>query len=58
MDTSSFDSATSIAGCSSSVGCAPAWYSDGRGFNPPVRKNSFVDIGHEFFSTHSEETEY
>ena len=39
------------AGPGSWVGCASAWYSDGRGFDPPVRQHSFVDIGHEIIST-------
>ena len=30
-----------------SVGCTPAWYSDGRGFGPPVRQN----IGHKIIAT-------
>ena len=34
------------AGPASSVGCATAWYADGRGFSPPVRQHSFVEIDH------------
>ena len=29
------------------IGCASAWYADGRGFDPHVRQHSFVEIGHE-----------
>ena len=35
----------------SSVGCAPPWYTDGRGFDPLVRQYSFMEIGHEIIST-------
>ena len=35
----------------SSVGCASAWYADGRGFEPHIRHHSFVEIGHEIIST-------
>ena len=35
----------------SSVGCTPAWYAEGRGFDPPVRLHSFVEIGHEIIFT-------
>ena len=38
---------TSGAGRGSSVGCASAWYADGRGFDHHVRQYSFVEIGHE-----------
>ena len=38
-------------GHSSSVGCASAWYVDGRGFDPHVRQHPFVEIGHEIIST-------
>ena len=31
-----------------SVGC----YSEGRGFDSPVRQDSFVEIGHEIISTY------
>ena len=31
----------------SSIGCASAWFVDGRGFEPHVRQHSFVEIGHE-----------
>ena len=34
----------------SSVGCACAWYADGRGFDPPVQQHSFMEIGHEIIS--------
>ena len=27
------------------------WYSIGRGFDPPVRQHSYVEIGHEIIST-------
>ena len=27
------------------------WYSGGRGFDPPVRQHSFVEVGHEIIST-------
>ena len=27
------------------------WYSGGRGFDPPVRQHSFVEMGHEIIST-------
>ena len=40
-----------LAGPASSVGCASAWYADGRGFGPPVRQHSFVEIGHEIIYT-------
>ena len=33
------------------VGYASAWYADGRGFDPLVRRHSFVDTGHEIIST-------
>ena len=37
-----------VAGRPSSVGCASAWYADGRGFDHPhIRQHSFVEIGHE-----------
>ena len=39
------------AGRGSSVGCASAWYADGRGFDPHVRQHSFVEIGYEIIST-------
>ena len=32
------------------VGCMSAWYSDGHGFDPPVRQHSFVETGHEIIS--------
>ena len=35
----------------SSVGCASAWHTDGRRFDPRVRQHSFVEIGHEITST-------
>ena len=35
----------------SSIGCASAWYADGRGFDPHVRQHSFVAIGHKIIST-------
>ena len=38
-------------GPASSVGCASAWYADGRGFDHPARQHSFVEIGHEIIST-------
>ena len=40
-----------MAGRGSSVGCASARCADGRGFDQRVRQHSFVDIGHEKFST-------
>ena len=40
-----------MAGPGSSVGCASAWFADGRGFDPHVRQHSFVVIGHEIIST-------
>ena len=40
-----------MTGPSSSVGCASAWSADGRGFDPPVRQYSFVEIGHEIIYT-------
>ena len=40
-----------LAGRGSSIGCASAWYADGRGFDLHVRKHSFVEIGHEIIST-------
>ena len=39
-----------IVGRGSSVGCASAWYADGRRFDPQVRQHSFVDIDHEIIS--------
>ena len=42
---------TGLAGRGSSVGCASAWYADGRGFDPYVRQHSFVEIGHKIIST-------
>ena len=33
---------TQCAGRGSSIGCASAWYADGRGFDPHVRQHSFV----------------
>ena len=38
-------------GSANSVGCASAWYADGRGFDHPARQHSFVKIGHEIIST-------
>ena len=38
-------------GPANSVGCASAWYADGRGFDPPARQHSFVEIGHAIIST-------
>ena len=35
----------------SSVGCTSDWYSDCRGFDPTIRRHSFVGIGHEIIST-------
>ena len=40
-----------FVGRGSSVGCASAWYADGRGFDPHVRQSSFVENGHEIIST-------
>ena len=41
-----------IAGCGSSIGCASAWYADGRGFAPYVRQNILsLRFGHENVST-------
>ena len=40
------------AGLGGSVGCASDWRPGGRGFNPlRGRQHSFVEIGHEIFST-------
>ena len=39
------------AGPGSSVGSASASYADGREFDSPVSKYSFVEIGHEIIST-------
>ena len=39
------------AGDSSSIGCAPVWFADGRGCDPHVRQHSSVEIGHEIIST-------
>ena len=39
------------AGRGNSVGCASTWYADGLGFDPYVRHNVFVEIGHEIIST-------
>ena len=40
------------AGRGSSIGCAFAWYADGRGFDPHVRQNNFsLRFGHEKIST-------
>ena len=33
------------------VGCISAWHADGRGFDPRIRQQSFVEIGHEIIST-------
>ena len=38
------------AGPGSLVRCRSDWYSGDRGFDPPVRQYSFVEIGHENFS--------
>ena len=38
-------------GRGSSVGCASAWYADGRGFDPHVRQHSFLEFGQEIIST-------
>ena len=38
-------------GPASSVGCASACYAHGRGFGPPVRQPSLLEIGHEIIST-------
>ena len=38
------------AGPASLVRCTSAWYADGRRFDPPVQKHSFVAIGHEIIS--------
>ena len=32
------------------VGCMYDWYSGGRGFDPPVRQHSFVEMDHEIIS--------
>ena len=40
-----------VSGPGSSIRCASAWQSDGRGFDPRVRQHSFVEIGHEIIST-------
>ena len=40
------------AGRGSSIGCASAWYADGRGFDPHVRQNILsLRFGHEKIST-------
>ena len=39
------------AGRGSLVGCASAWYVDGRGFHPHILQHSFVEIDHEIIST-------
>ena len=39
-----------LAGRGSSVGCASAWYADGRGFDPHVRQHTFLEFGHEIIS--------
>ena len=39
-----------VAGRGSSVGCASAWYADGRGFDLHVRQHYFVETGHEIIS--------
>ena len=40
------------AGRGSSIGCASAWYADGRGFDPHVRQNILSSrFGHENIST-------
>ena len=41
----------SCAGRGSSVGCASAWYTDGRGFDPHARQHFFAENGHEIIST-------
>ena len=33
-----------------SIGCASAWYADGRGFDPHVRQHSFLEICHPIIS--------
>ena len=40
-----------VAGHGSSVGCASAWYVDGRGFCPHVQQHSVLEIGHEIIFT-------
>ena len=41
-----------VAGRGSSIGCASAWYVDGRGFDPHVRQNILsLRFGHENVST-------
>ena len=39
------------AGRGSSIGCASAWYADGRGFDPHARQHSFGEFGHEIIPT-------
>ena len=39
-----------FAGRASSFGCASAWYADGHGFDPHIRQQFFVEIGHEIIS--------
>ena len=51
MDTTNSSSFLFYARHGSSVGCAFAWYADGRGFDPHVRQHSFMEIGHEIIST-------
>ena len=31
--------------------CMSDWYSESHGFDPPIRQNFFVEIGHEMIST-------
>ena len=45
-----FFSTEVLAGPGSLIRCVSNWYSGGRGFDPPVRKHSVVDIGHETIS--------
>ena len=49
-----FSSQINKAGRGSSIGCASAWYADGRGFDLHVRQNILpLKFGHERISTTS-----
>ena len=45
------ENTSNSAGRGSSIRCGSAWYADGGGFDPHVRKHSFVEFGHEIIST-------
>ena len=40
-----------VAEPGSSVGSVSAWHADGRGFDPRLRQQSFMEAGHEIIST-------